>query len=168
VKRFRQLVRIEKQVVRTEREVEGAVAERETRELGCDVPSLARAGIQVIQKLLYGGHAGAAELFRRFEFGPRELRSILPDLFENLVVRGVNSRSNLSRREAVKRVARHDPHSAAPGSGVEAGGTVCAADDSQPKILFLEGEHPAILVKGAPPRDDVFKGKRHFWFLFVL
>ena len=161
-----ELLRVQKQEVRAQREVEGRIGERERRQPRVDVPAFRLAGVEVVQERPHRLHADAAELLHRRDRRPDEVVPVLARLVEDLVVGRRDAPAQLDRRELVDRIAGDDVVAAARGFGIEARRSIAAPEDVQPEVTVGEREHPPVLVERSPPRHDLIEGEHDLPYNF--
>jgi len=160
VKVLSQLLRVEKQEVRAEREVERAVCEWERRELAVHVPALAAASFVIVEKQIHRRRPDARErVDRQGLAGPDELVGVPARLVHNLIERGGDPIANLTRVASIEWIARRHPHAAARGVRVEARGAVGAPEHPCVPIRVGQREHPPVFVERSTPQDDGVEGE---------
>ena len=103
-----QVIRIEKQQVRNERQVELIVLERHLRQSRDNVSALCQAAFEIRQKTVHGGQPALAQVFGIAKVGPDKAVHLLADLGNHVVMTIMDALLDFTSRERVNGIARDD------------------------------------------------------------
>jgi hypothetical protein len=138
--------------MRTDREVEALVRERQRGQASVDVATGRLAFVVVGQEDAHRPQPDFAQLVDRSNaVAPDELVGVAAGLLEDGVAGRRDPRLDVGSAEGVEGIARHDPRAAASGLGIEGGGAIPAAEDAALEIGGRQGEQLLVLGERTPP-----------------
>lgn len=162
MKNLSQVTAVEEQQVRAHRQIKFVISKWQGRKFRLDVSPLLNPGRVVAQEFLHGRHTDAPQLFDRRNCFPDKLMLIATGLIDYLLIRVLDSRSNLGHTPAVNRIARDHSGTSPSRNRIETRRAIAATKDAAFEIYIAQCEHRSVLVERPSPWYDLLEAKHRF------